>query len=82
MGNVSLDDVARVEILLKNANLPILPPKIAVETALDLMSHDKKVKSGQIRLDFVKNIWAMLIITADYDASSLQQVLQNWFKKG
>ena len=76
MGNVSLDDVARVETLLKNANLPILPPKIAVEKALDLMSHDKKVKSGQIRLILLKTL-GDAYITADYDASSLQQVLQN-----
>lgn len=75
MGNISLDDVKRVKNLLEHAKLPIQPPKIAVETALDLMSHDKKVKSGQIRLILLKNL-GDAYITADYDVSLLKQVLQ------
>lgn len=75
MGNISLDDVKRVKNLLEHAKLPIQPPKIAVETALDLMSHDKKVKSGQIRLILLKNL-GDAYITADYDVALLKQVLQ------
>lgn len=75
MGNILLDDVKRVKNLLEHAKLPIQPPKIAVETALDLMSHDKKVKSGQIRLILLKNL-GDAYITADYDVALLKQVLQ------
>ncbi|WP_394261811.1 3-dehydroquinate synthase [Moraxella boevrei] len=74
MGNLTLDNVERVKSLLRKAKLPVLPPKIAVETALDLMSHDKKVKSGQIRLILLKKL-GEAYITADYDAESLCDVL-------
>lgn len=76
MGNLSSDDVKRVKTLLQHANLPVQPPKISVQTSLDLMSHDKKVKSGQIRLILLKRL-GEAFITSDYDALALQQVLQN-----
>lgn len=75
MGNLPFTAVERVKHLLINAKLPVQPPKITAETALDLMQHDKKVKSGQIRLILLKEL-GDAFITADYDASLLKQVLQ------
>ena len=74
MGWLSLDDVARIERVLVLAKLPITPPAIAVDTALDLMGHDKKVKSGQIRLILLKSI-GHAVLTDDFEATLLTEVL-------
>lgn len=74
MGWLSLDDVARIERVLVLAKLPITPPAIAVDTALDLMGHDKKVKSGQIRLILLKSI-GQAVLTDDFETTLLTEVL-------
>ncbi len=74
LGWLTADDVSRVERVLTLANLPIVPPPIAVDTALDLMGHDKKVKHGQLRLILLKSL-GQAVITKDFDSSLLTQVL-------
>ncbi|ELA09445.1 3-dehydroquinate synthase [Moraxella macacae 0408225] len=74
MGYLTPDDVWRVQVLLTRAKLPIAGPKIALDIALDLMRHDKKAKSGQIRLILLKKP-GEAFITADYDAQYLCDVL-------
>lgn len=74
LGWLSMDDVARIERVLTLANLPITPPTISVDTALDLMGHDKKVKHGQIRLILLKSL-GNAIVTQDFDANLLTEVL-------
>lgn len=76
MGNLCFEDVKRIKTLLQRANLPTNPPTIAVETALDLMRHDKKVISGQIRLVLLKRL-GEAFMTSNYVPMALQQVLQN-----
>ena len=74
LGWLSDDDVARVQRVLSLANLPIIPPAINVETALNLMGHDKKVKQGQIRLILLKSL-GKAVLTDDFDAQLLSDVL-------
>lgn len=75
LGWLTVGDVIRVRRLLQQANLPIQPPVIPVETALTLMQHDKKVRAGQIRLILLKAL-GEAIITADYPVEALKTVLQ------
>ena len=74
MGWLSEADVARIKRVLMLANLPIDPPPINVDTALELMGHDKKVKGGQIRLILLKSI-GQAVLTDDFDTQLLNDVL-------
>lgn len=74
MGWLSLDDVARIKRVLTLANLPVNPPAIVTEVALNLMGHDKKVKSGQIRLILLKSL-GQAVLTDDFDTQLLTEVL-------
>jgi 3-dehydroquinate synthetase len=47
-------DVERVEALLQRAGLPVSGPALGVERYLELMSHDKKVVAGKLRLVLLK----------------------------
>lgn len=73
-GWIESQDVARATQLIAQANLPTVPPTIDVATALDLMGHDKKVKSGKIRLVLLKKL-GQAILTSDYDPKLLTDVL-------
>ena len=74
IGWLTHEDVARIKRVLTLANLPITPPAIDVQTALDLMGHDKKVKHGQIRLILLKSL-GDAVLTNDFDAELLTEVL-------
>lgn len=74
MGWISESEVQRICNLLQSAQLPIKPPAIDTQTALGLMQHDKKVKSGQIRLILLKSL-GEAVVTADFDHSLLEAVL-------
>ena len=74
MGWLTSDDVDRIKRILLLANLPIVPPLIAVDTALSLMGHDKKVKHGQIRLILLKSL-GDAVLTNDFDPELLTDVL-------
>ena len=74
LGWLSQDDVERIKRVLTLANLPIVPPPIAVATALDLMGHDKKVQRGQIRLILLKSI-GDAVLTDDFNEALLTEVL-------
>jgi len=49
LGQLSLDDVRRIEQLVKQAGLPVRGPDWDAQTYLGWMAHDKKADSGQIR---------------------------------
>lgn len=74
MGWISEPDVQRISEVLKAAQLPIKPPAIDTQTALGLMQHDKKVKSGQVRLILLKSV-GEAVVTADFDQTLLEAVL-------
>ncbi|NDD17235.1 MAG: 3-dehydroquinate synthase, partial [Chitinophagia bacterium] len=65
----------RIVKLLKEAQLPIDPPKISEDQYMSLMSMDKKVVNGKIRLVLQKGIGDS-VITSDYDAKHLKTTLQ------
>lgn len=74
MGWLTAQEVTYVTELLNKANLPTVSPNIDTATALDLMQHDKKVKSGKIRLILLKAL-GDAILTSDYDKTALAEVL-------
>lgn len=74
MGWIKIDTVARIKAILLAAGLPVLPPDIAADVAIKLMGHDKKVKSGQLRLILLKSI-GQAVLTSDFDEIMLNEVL-------
>ena len=49
-------DVARIRRIHEAAGLALRGPKMGVERYLELMSHDKKVEAGKLRLVLLKRI--------------------------
>jgi 3-dehydroquinate synthase len=56
LGWISESDVERTRNLLQRAKLPVTGPRLGTERYLDLMSHDKKVLGGRLRLVLLKRI--------------------------
>ncbi len=74
MAWLSETELARIKNIFNAANLPIVPPNLGVEQYLDLMSLDKKVSDGKIRLILQQGIGKSLI-TSEYDAQKLKEIL-------
>lgn len=74
LGWISEHDVARGTALITRAQLPVTPPGIDANIALDLMQHDKKVKAGKIRLVLLKAL-GNAVLTSDYEPAQLTRVL-------
>lgn len=70
------DDINRIITIFKAARLPVTAPNLGVDKYLDLMSMDKKVADGKIRLILQQAI-GKSVITSDYDAALLRQTLSN-----
>ncbi len=70
LGWMSLEDVARTERLFMRAGLPVKAPNLGVERYLELMSHDKKVQDGRLRLVLLKSIGKAVV----YDGATPQQI--------
>jgi 3-dehydroquinate synthase len=56
LGWLSDDDVERVRTLHVRARLPVRGPALGADRYLDLMSHDKKVIAGRLRLVLLKQL--------------------------
>jgi 3-dehydroquinate synthase len=54
LGWLSKADLERVEEVLRRAGLPVTGPAMGAERYLELMSHDKKVVAGNLRLVLLK----------------------------
>jgi 3-dehydroquinate synthase len=76
MGWVKGEEFTRIIKLLKEAKLPTDPPKISEDQYMELMSMDKKVVDGKIRLVLQKGIGDS-VITSDYDSKHLKTTLQS-----
>ena len=50
LGWIDAAAVARIEALFERARLPVWGPRMGVERYVELMSHDKKVEAGKLRL--------------------------------
>ena len=76
LGWLTTTDLDRIDHLLGKANLPTrTPDDIAPEKLRDLMSHDKKVDRGQLRLILLKQIGEG-IIYSDFEEQLLVQTLK------
>ena len=78
MGNISTEDLARMQTLIERARLPIYPPKeLQPAQFLDLMAVDKKAQAGHIRLVLLQSL-GKAYMTGDYDATLLDRTLSEW----
>ena len=75
LGWIDAKDVRRVRDLMASAGLPTAAPRLGVEQSMRLMSLDKKVKDGQIRLVLLRSL-GEAVVTADYPAQALAAVLE------
>lgn len=74
-GALSKNDIKRIYHLIKKAKLPVQPPKDMTQAQwIDLMSVDKKVLSGQLRLVLLKNI-GHAYVTTDFSQADLWRTL-------
>lgn len=75
LGWISAADLQRVQAILEAANLPVTPPPEMDEAAfMDLMSVDKKVMDGQLRLVLLRKL-GEAVVSADFETALLQQTL-------
>lgn len=76
LGFIGEAELARIKALLLAANLPIFPPnEITTERFLELMSVDKKVADGKIRLVLVEALGSA-IITDNFETTLLRDVIE------
>jgi len=61
MGWLGDADVARIRLVHERAGLPVVGPALGVERYLELMSHDKKVSDGTLRLVLLKGLGQAVI---------------------
>ena len=75
LGWINASDVARSKAMFEVAKLPVLPPSDMSENDfIELMSVDKKVLDGQLRLVLLSQL-GRATVTADFDAELLRQTL-------
>lgn len=56
LGWIDTAAVARIEALFERARLPVWGPRMGVERYVELMSHDKKVEAGKLRLVLLREM--------------------------
>jgi 3-dehydroquinate synthase len=77
LGWISADDVNAVTGMIKQANLPVnAPAEISIERFVELMSVDKKVMDGVLRLVLLKDI-GHAVITNDYTQQQLVEAIHS-----
>ena len=76
LGWMSEEARGRVDRLLAQARLPLVPPaELTVERFLDLMAVDKKVLDGKLRLVLMRGIGESLV-TGEFDPEQLRASLE------
>lgn len=68
LGWISRADIDRVVDLLRRAKLPVRGPALGSDRYLELMSHDKKVIAGSLRLVLLKSV-GQAVTTAEAPAA-------------
>ncbi len=75
LGWLTAADVERVRRLVARARLPVAPPaSLSRDRFRELMSVDKKVLAGQLRLVLLRRL-GEAVVTADFPSSSLDETL-------
>ncbi|MCK6391726.1 MAG: 3-dehydroquinate synthase [Azonexus sp.] len=67
---ISEADVRRIEAIHVRAGLPVRAPKLEVARYLELMSHDKKVEDGRLRLVLLQAVGKAVV----FDGASVAQI--------
>lgn len=67
-------EVTRLKTLLESANLPVQPPAMTADQFMELMSVDKKVIDGKLRLVLLKAI-GDAVVTDEPSAEQVRQAL-------
>ena len=78
LGYISQVEFQRIVKLIEVSGLPIQAPRIGVDKARQLMSMDKKVHAGQLRLVLLKTL-GEAIVTDQYPAEVFAVTLQYGF---
>mmetsp|Transcript_17492 Transcript_17492/g.40658 ORF Transcript_17492/g.40658 Transcript_17492/m.40658 type:complete len:100 (-) Transcript_17492:28-327(-) len=81
MGWIDQDLVQRIYTLLQRANLPVeLPVESPMnqQTFLGLMSVDKKVANGKLRLILLKGALGNCLFTGDFDEEAMLQTINEF----
>jgi 3-dehydroquinate synthase len=75
LGSIELADYVRIRDLLTRCDLPVSKPdEMTAETFLDLMSVDKKVIDGNLRLVLLESI-GKAVVTSNIERDILIKVL-------
>ena len=74
LGLVSQEDARRATALIEAAGVPVSAPNFGVDRYLELMGHDKKVQSGQVRLILLRSL-GQAFMTAQFRPEALEDVL-------
>lgn len=78
LGWLKGEDVARIRRILERARLPTVPPKqMSSDQFMELMSVDKKVVGGMLRLVLMRSI-GDAVVTSDFDTSILEATLSSY----
>ncbi len=78
LGWLSPEELQRVVDLIGRAHLPVKPPEsIGREQFLKLMSIDKKVLSGKLRLILMQGL-GQSVVADDFDAEALKKTLDEY----
>lgn len=81
MGWIDAESKTRIYSILESADLPVKLPKdspMTVETFNKLMSVDKKVANGQLRLILLKGELGSCVFTGEFDTAALQTTIEEF----
>ena len=73
-GWISADEVTLAKAMLQRAKLPVSPPDMTPDQFISLMSLDKKVLDGRIRLVLLKSIGEAMV-TSDISEKDIRDIL-------
>jgi 3-dehydroquinate synthase len=75
LGWIGADELERIERLIRSAGLPAEPPReLSAQRFAELMSVDKKVLDGRLRLVLLKSI-GDAVVTGEFDPAALDATL-------
>ena len=78
LGWLDATDAARCRNLIEKCGLPVRPPfGMTTQQFLDLMSLDKKVASGQLRLVLMRGL-GQAVLSRDFDPAALRATLDHF----
>jgi 3-dehydroquinate synthase len=77
MGILEESEVARLEVLIRRAGLPVAMSGLDKEKVMEAMQHDKKVRQNKIRFVLLKSI-GDAFISDEVDPALVREVLVGW----